>query len=77
MLNKSLLELLKEEDRLFYNAKYNKETYEMLKNEEKNERLASEYKESAENAEQELLNCRREISRYLEFLEALVKEDEK
>lgn len=77
MLNKSLLELLKEEDRLFYNAKYNKETYEMLKNEEKNERLASEYKESAENAEQELLNCRREIARYLEFLEALVKEDEK
>ena len=77
MLNKSLLELIKEEDRLFYNAKYNKETYEMLKNEEKNERLASEYKESAENAEQELLNCRREIARYLEFLEALVKEDEK
>ena len=76
MLNKSLLELLKEEDRLFYNAKYNKETYEMLKNEEKNERLASEYKESAENAEQDLLNCRKEIARYLKFLEALVKEDE-
>lgn len=76
MLNKSLLELLKEEDRLFYNAKYNKETYEMLKNEEKNERLASEYKESTENAEQELLNCRREIARYLEFLEAL-REDKK
>ena len=35
MLNKSLLELLKEEDRLVYNEKFNKETYEMLKNEEK------------------------------------------
>ena len=76
MLNKSLLELLKEEDRLFDNAEDNKETYEMLKNEEKNERLASEYKESAENAEQELLNCRKEIAQYLRFLEALVKEDE-
>ena len=35
MLNKSLLELLKEEDRLVYNAKFNSETYEMLKIEEK------------------------------------------
>ena len=43
----------------------------MLKFKEKNERLASEYKEYLEEAEQELLNCRREIARYLEFLEAL------
>lgn len=74
MLNKSLLELLKEEDRLVYNAKFNKETYEMLKNEEKCERLVSEYKESAENAEQDLLNCRKEITRYLKFLEALIED---
>ena len=74
MLNKSLLELLKEEDRLVYNTKFNKETYEMLKNEEKCERLASEYKESAENAEQDLLNCRKEITRYLKFLEALIED---
>ena len=71
MLNKSLLELLKEEDRLVYNAKFNKETYEMLKIEEKNERLASEYKEDLERSKQKLLDCRREIARYLEFLEAL------
>lgn len=75
MLNKSLLELLKEEDRLVYNAKFNSETYEMLKIEEKNERLASEYKEKMEKSKHELLDCRREITRYLEFLEALVKED--
>ena len=75
MLNKSLLELLKEEDRLVYNAKFNSETYEMLKIEEKNERLASEYKEEMEKSKQELLDCRREIAQYLEFLETLVKED--
>ena len=74
MLNKSLLELLKEEDRLVYNAKFNKETYEILKIVEKCESLASEYKESAENAEQDLLNCRKEITRYLKFLEALIED---
>ena len=74
---KSLLELLKDEDKLKYDARFNRETYEMLKFKEKNESLASEYKEYLEEAEQELLNCRREIALYLEFLEALVKEDEK
>jgi hypothetical protein len=74
MLNKSLLELLKEEDRLVYNAKFNKETYEMLKNEEKNERLASEYKDSMKKAEQDLLDCRKGIARYLKFLEALIED---
>lgn len=68
---KSLLELLKDEGRLKYDARFNRETYEMLKFKEKNESLASEYKEYLEEAEQKLLNCRREIARYLEFLEAL------
>lgn len=69
---KSLLELLKDEDRLKYDARFNRETYEMLKFKEKNESLASEYKEYLEKAEQELLNCRKEIAQYLRFLEALI-----
>ena len=40
---KSLLELLKDEDKLKYDVRLNRETYEMLKFKEKNERLASEY----------------------------------
>ena len=73
---KSLLELLKDEDKLKYDVKFNSETYEKLKFKEKNERLASEYKEYLEESKQKLLNCRKEIAQYLEFLEALVKEDE-
>lgn len=68
---KSLLELLKNEDKLKYDVKFNSETYETLKFKEKNERLASEYKEYLKEAEQELLNCRREIAQYLRFLETL------
>lgn len=73
MLNKSLLELLKEEDKLVYNTKINKETYEMLKG-EKSESLASCYKEKYEKEKQSILNCRKEIARYLEFLEALIED---
>lgn len=73
---KSLLELLKDEDKLKYDVRFNKETYEILKFIEKNESLASEYKEHLEESKQNLLNCRREIARYMKFLEALVKEDE-
>lgn len=69
---KSLLELLKDEDKLKYNVRFNRETYETLKFKEKNERLASEYKEYLKEAEQELLNCRKEIAQYLRFLEALI-----
>lgn len=69
---KSLLELLKDEGRLKYDARFNRETYETLKFKEKNERLASEYKEYLKEAEQELLNCRKEIAQYLRFLEALI-----
>ena len=69
---KSLLELLKNEDKLKYDVKFNSETYETLKFKEKNERLASEYKEYLEESKQELLNCRKEIAQYLRFLEALI-----
>lgn len=72
---KSLLELLKDEDKLKYDVRFNRETYEMLKFKEKNERLASEYKEYLEESKQKLLDCRKEIAQYLSFLEALVKED--
>ena len=72
---KSLLELLKDEDKLKYDVRFNRETYEMLKFKEKNERLASEYKEYLEESKQKLLDCRKEITRYFKFLEALVKED--
>lgn len=73
---KSLLELLKDEDKLKYDVRFNRETYEILKFIEKNESLASEYKKYLEKSKQNLLNCRKEIARYLRFLEALVKEDE-
>ena len=72
---KSLLELLKDEDKLKYDVRFNRETYEILKFIEKNESLASEYKEYLEKSKQNLLNCRKEITRYLKFLEALVKEE--
>lgn len=68
---KSLLELLKDEDKLKYDVRFNRETYEILKREEETKKFASKYKEDLEKAEQELLNCRKEIVRYLEFLEAL------
>lgn len=73
---KSLLELLKDEDKLKYDVRFNRETYEILKFIEKNESLASEYKKYLKEAEQKLLNCRREIARYLGILEAL-REDKK
>lgn len=73
---KSLLELLKNEDKLKYDVRFNRETYEILKFIEKNESLASEYKEYLEKSKQNLLNCRKEIARYLRFLEALAKEKE-
>lgn len=68
---KSLLELLKDEDKLKYDVRFNRETYEILKSKEETKKFASKYKEEQEKLEQELLDCRREIAQYLEFLEAL------
>ena len=71
MLNKSLLMLLKEEHRLVLDMKYNRETCEMLKI-SNNKRLALEYEGKQKELEEGLLECRKEIARYLEFLEVLI-----
>lgn len=70
---KSLLMLLKEEDKLGYNVKLYREACEEAKR-KGYDRIASDYKESQEKAEQDLLNCRKEIARYLKFLEALIED---
>lgn len=71
MLNKSLLMLLKEEHELVLDMKYNRETCEMLKI-SNNEKLALEYEGKQKELEESLLECRKEIARYLEFLEVLI-----
>lgn len=60
---KSLLMLLKEEDKLCYDVKLYREAYEEAKT-KGCDRIATNYKESQEKAEQDLLNCRKEITRY-------------
>ena len=74
MQSKSLLTLLKEENKLIREVNLFKETYEELCSVAP--RLAKDYKEKQEEAENVLLNCKKEIARYLIFLEVLVKEDE-
>lgn len=73
-MEKTLLTLLEEEKNNFLLARYNRESYNQMVELDKS--LALKYKEEQEKAEQELLNCRKEIAQYLRFLEALVKEDE-
>lgn len=68
-MNESLLALLKKEDGLVRDVRLNKETYEMLIDE--NKHLASEYMGKLEASKDDLLECRKEISQYLDFLEAL------
>lgn len=68
-MNESLLALLKKEDGLVRDVRLNKETYEMLK--DKNKHLASEYMGKLEESKELLLECRKEISQYLDFLEVL------
>ena len=51
--------------------KYNRETCEMLKI-SNNKRLALEYEGKQKELEEGLLECRKEIARYLEFLEVLI-----
>lgn len=73
MLNKSLLMLLKEEHRLVLDMEYNRETCEMLKiSNNKRLALALEYEGKQKELEEGLLECRKEIARYLEFLEVLI-----
>ena len=71
-MSKSLLMLLKREDELVRRVKFHKDTYEELYSVAEN--LANEYKEKQEETEEVLLSCRKEISRYLDFLEALREE---
>lgn len=73
-MERTLLTLLEEEKNNFLLARYNRESYKQMV--ELDGSLALKYKEEQEKAEQNLLNCRKEIARYLKFLEALVKEDE-
>lgn len=70
MENTSLLMLLKEEHRLVLDMKYNRETCEMLKI-SNNERLVLKYEGKQKGLEKALLECRKEIAKYLEFLEVL------
>ena len=69
-MEKTLLTLLEEEKNNFLLARYNRESYNQMI--ELDESLALKYKEEQEQAEQDLLNCRREIAQYLKFLEALI-----
>ena len=68
-MSKSLLMLLKREDDLVRRVKFHKDTYEELCSVSEN--LANEYKEKQEETEEVHLSCRKEISRYLDFLEVL------
>lgn len=68
-MNESLLTLLKKEDDLVRDVRVNTDTYEMLI--DKNKHLACEYMEKLEGSKKELLECRKEISQYLDFLEVL------
>ena len=73
-MNESLLALLKKEDDLVRDVRLSLETYEILINE--NKHLASEHMEKLEGFKEALLECRKEISQYLDFLEVL-KENRK
>ena len=68
-MNESLLALLKKEDGLVRDVRLNKETYEMLR--DKNKHRASEFMKKSEESKKALLECQKEISQYLFFLEGL------
>ena len=71
-MSKSLLMLLKREDELIRKVKFYKDSYEELR--PVAEKLANEYKEKQKEAEETLLSCRKEIGRYIAFLEVLTEE---
>ena len=71
-MSKSLLMLLKKEDELIRKVKFYKDSYEELC--PVAEKLANEYKEKQKETEEVLLSCRKEISRYIDFLEFLREE---
>lgn len=63
---KSLLMLLKREDELVKELRFNKESYEEVK--EFSNNLASHYENNAKDIRCELQKCRKELVEYLELL---------
>ena len=80
-MEKSFLELLEEEKRAFRDVKYSNESAVDFLNKaemevdpemkEIHKKRASDYKEMASKAEEELLKIRKETKQYISFLEAL------
>ena len=68
-MNKSLLALLQKEYSLVRNIYVNEEIYETYRNEDKHR--ASEFMKKSEESKKALLECQKEISQYLVFLEGL------
>lgn len=64
----SLLVLLKKEDSLAKEVALYRDTYASLKECNGNTMLVSEYKMKTEESYRSLLECRKEISQYLNFL---------
>ena len=69
-MEKSLLMLLKREDELVREIKFNKESYEQVK--EFSDNLASHYENNAKDIRCELQKCRKELAEYLETLKGMV-----
>nr|DAR20336.1 MAG TPA: hypothetical protein [Caudoviricetes sp.] len=67
---KSLLMLLKREDELVREIKFNEESYEEVK--EFSDNLASLYENNAKDMRCELQKCRKELAEYLETLKGMV-----
>lgn len=67
---KSLLMLLKREDELVREIKFNEESYEEVK--EFSDNLASYYENNAKDLRCELQKCRKELAEYLETLKGMV-----
>lgn len=68
-MNKSLLALLQKEYSLVRNINVNEEIYETFRDED--EHRASEFMKKSEESKKALLECQKEISQYLDFLEGL------
>lgn len=68
-MNVSLLTLLNKEDVLVGQVRLNEITYELYK--DKNKNLTSENIEKLEKSKEALLENRKEIAKYLDFLKTL------
>ncbi|MGF0148483.1 hypothetical protein ACQRDF_13990 [Lachnospiraceae bacterium SGI.054] len=69
-MGKSLLMLLKREDELVKELRFNKESYEEVNGFSNN--LASRYENNAKDIRYELQKCIKELAEYLEFLKEMV-----